>query len=104
MITFKSEHYGEVIMFAADARTLLGIIGKDVQADMGIITVEQIPAAINAIRAAVKRDMALQREAAHAMDVDTDMEQPVFLYQRAQPILQMLEQSLQNNDPVSWKE
>jgi len=51
---FKSQASADVIMLEGNARQLLDIVGKSPSA-RGVITVEQMPAAISALEAAVAR-------------------------------------------------
>lgn len=102
MITFTSNAYGELIMFKADARNILSIIGKNPNDNKGVITIEQMPDAISALQSAMEMDKKLQRETAMADNDEAETEEPVYLHQRALPVLQMLERSLQENEPVVW--
>ena len=62
---FKSQAAAEVIMLQSSAEELLKIIGKAPGAT-GIITVEQIPAAIAALRQAVAESEAAEKSQAEA--------------------------------------
>ena len=55
---FKSRATADLIMLDANGRKLLEIIGKSPDEVHGIITVEQIPAAIVALEAAAAEDAA----------------------------------------------
>ncbi len=56
---FKSRATADVIMLESNGRQVLEIVGKTPGAS-GIITVQQIPAAIEALEAAVADDDALR--------------------------------------------
>ncbi|MET3493674.1 DUF1840 domain-containing protein [Variovorax boronicumulans] len=101
---FKSRAAPDFVMLEVHARQLLDIVGKSA-APQGIITVDQIPAAIAAI------DAALAREAGNAHNHDdyaveghdSDAEkQHVGLHQRAAPLLHMLKDSLADGKDVTW--
>jgi hypothetical protein len=104
IVTFSSPASGDVIMFGDVAQRMMEIMGKD-RSDKGIVTVEQLPDAIDRLRAAVAADKA-QR----AGNIDADDErnrergEPIFvsLAQRAVPLLELLERSLKKNKPVTW--
>lgn len=110
VITFQSAAAGDVIMMDNQAERLLGIIGKDPKADKGIVTVEQLPGAIDMLLAAIAEDKARQADA----NADPDQEEkdkeegrvgiaaPVGLAQRAWPLLDMLQCSLKEQVPVVW--
>lgn len=104
LIIFKSPASGDVIMFDKNGKEMLGVLGKDPQDPKGIITVEQLPAAIAALKAAIAEDKANQKEAAE----DPDNEAPptmgtgVSFFQRAVPLLELLERSLKDKKPVTW--
>ncbi len=110
LITFKSDAASDVIMFHHHAKELLSIIGKDPEDAKGIVTVEQIPDAIERLRLAIAQDRARQRE----LEQDPDQEEAdreagrtgiaarVALAQRAWPLLDMLECSQKDRVPVVW--
>lgn len=99
MITFRSEVGPDVMMFDAIAQRMMDAIGKE-RASRGVVTVEQLPAAIAALRAAIARDRATQ---APADDADGgDQPAPVSLAQRALPLVELLEISLARGKPVTW--
>lgn len=105
IITFQSAAAGDVIMFGDVARRMMETMGKE-PAEQGILTVEQLPAAIERLKAAIAEDKAriaalteeqrLQAEAAHGG-------RPVIsLYQRAVPLLELLEWARRKGKPVVW--
>lgn len=96
MITFRSEATGEVSMFEADARRLLELIGKTPEA-RGVITVEQMPAAIERLRQAGASEAAAPDDPG-AEDEDA----AVSLGQRAWPLIDMLERARREDAPVTW--
>jgi hypothetical protein len=111
LFVFKSAAAADVIMFGDVAKKLIAIIGKDPEDAKGIVTVEQLPDAIQRLRAAIDEDKA--RQAAHAQDEDDEkddaaasdkrgMAAPVGLAQRAWPLLDMLEASQKEAVPVVW--
>ena len=99
IITFKSNVGGDVIMFETDGKQILGVLGKNPDDIKGVITAEQLPDAISAIKTAINGDKAIQRE---PMEDDNETSNPVYLFQRASPILELLERSLKENEPVTW--
>jgi hypothetical protein len=111
LLTFKSRTSADVIMFGEQAQQLIELIGKADSPAKGIVTVEQLPGAIAALRAAIDDDKAQQqaaREAAAEDEADeNDPEQrgmaaPVGLAQRAWPLLDMLETAQREGVPVVW--
>ncbi|TAH46952.1 MAG: DUF1840 domain-containing protein [Betaproteobacteria bacterium] len=108
LITFKSAASADVIMFGDIAKKLVAVLGKDPHDDKGIITAEQLPAAIARLRAAIEEDRARQAartEADEAADHEvgrTGMAAPVGLAQRGWPLLDMLEAALKEGVPVTW--
>ncbi len=106
IITFKSRATADTIMFGDNARQLLSLMGKSFDAK-GIITLEQLPAAIDALKQAI----VASREAERAQPQDDDnpedrppaMLMPVSLAQRAAPLIEQLERSLKAKQPVIWE-
>lgn len=107
LVTFKSKASADVIMFGDPAKRLLEILGKGGDTK-GIVTVEQLPGAIAALRAAIDEDKAQQQAArdaeanAEAEPQQHGMATPVGLAQRAWPLLDMLETAQREGVPVVW--
>lgn len=98
---FKSQAAADVIMLQPDAETLLKIIGKSPGAQ-GIVTVQQVPAAVAALRQAI----AAQKQAANAPAAQKkqarDEEDDVSLERRATPFIALLERSAAEGKDVVW--
>lgn len=102
---FKSQAVADVIMLRPNAEELLKIIGKEPGAT-GIITVDQAPAAIAALRAEVERREAVG-EAAPDPSEDEPMgdaarEEVISLRRRAAPFIDLLERSSAAGKDVVW--
>lgn len=100
LVTFKSAASGDLIMFEKNGKEILALLGKDPEAARGIVTVDQLPGAIGALRRAMAEDKA--RQPAPETDAEGAPDDKVSLYQRAAPLLEMLERSLQDREPVTW--
>jgi len=106
IITFKSSAAGDVIMFSDVAHRLMQIMGKDAT-DKGILTVEQLPEAIRCLKAAINEDKqrltALSEEERPLKEKGTSGERPfISLYQRATPLLELIEWAQKKQKPVVW--
>lgn len=107
IVTFKSAAGADVIYFGDVAKRMMELMGKDV-ADQGIVTVEQLPAAIALLKAAIAADKERHRQ--HLLDEAPGTEADgnggarpfVSLTQRAMPLLALLEESLGEKKPVVW--
>lgn len=97
LVTFSSRAGSDVMMFGEVAHKLMEIMGKTV-ADKGVITVEQLPGAIEKLRAA----MAAAKPAADAAANDDDSLPPVSLGQRIAPLLELLERAKEAGKDVHW--
>ena len=84
-------------------RQVLGIIGKSPD-PQGIITVQQLPAAIQALKAAAERDRKAEEAARKgAKDEDDDESKNyVGISQRVQPLIEMLGEALKAGKDVTW--
>lgn len=107
LIKFKSRATADLIMLPHNGRQLLEIIGKSPDAPHGIVTLAQIPAAIQALEAAVAADeAALKQVSTPPPDEDEraeeDREPPVLLRQRAAPLIDMLRRSAAEDCDVIW--
>jgi len=58
LVTFKSAASGDLVMFEKNGKEILALLGKDPEAVRGVVTVEQLPAAIVALRTAIAADKA----------------------------------------------
>jgi len=107
---FSSRATANVILLEADGRQILHVIGKDSHAKQGIITVDQIPGAIAALKAAMAREAAGEKavEAVHihaekrGLDDDDVVDDLVGLKQRAVPFIDMLQRSVDEGYDVTW--
>jgi transposase-like protein len=102
---FQSRATPPFVMLEVNARQLFEIIGRS-PAPKGVITTDQMPAAIAALEAA----MAREGENAHNADAyaveghDNEAEkQHIGLRQRAAPLLHMLKDSLADGKDVIWE-
>ncbi len=103
LIIFKSPAGGDVIMFEKNGKDMLTVLGKDPADAKGIVTVEQLPAAIDTLKAAIAADKARQAEQGEPDEAEA---KPgggnVSFFQRAVPLLELLERSLKEKKPVTW--
>jgi len=103
LFTFKSASIGNLIMHEKSGKEILALLGKNPEDQRGIITVEQLPAAIAALQAAVGADKARQPGTDVQMSENEAADnQAVSLLQRAVPFIEMLERALKDNEPVVW--
>lgn len=110
LITFHSKTVAEVLMLSDHAAPLLRQAGKsigDSVPERGVFTVDQLPAAIAGIEAAIKTESNTQSDAEAYPDSDEPpvppMAQPVGLQQRAFPLLDMMRRSLAEGEDVTWE-
>ncbi|MBP0631991.1 MULTISPECIES: DUF1840 domain-containing protein [unclassified Cupriavidus] len=104
LITFKSHAAQDLIMMKDLAITLLGIIGKHL-GERGVITVEELPRAIQKLEAAVadaRRDHPANSAVEEGTAAAEDEEEPLHLGQRAYPFLDMLRASQREGTNVLW--
>ncbi len=107
IVTFKSAACADVIYFGDVAKRMMELMGKS-PADKGIVTVEQLPAAIGLLKAAIAEDKERHRQ--HVLEDEPGTEAAegggsrpcVSLTQRALPLLAMMEESFGEKKPVVW--
>ena len=93
---FKSRETGDLVMLRPHGKRLLEILGKDPETP-GVLMPEDIPGAIEAIRAAVLAEEAeqrRQREQAAANGEPEPQFESVSLRMRSTPFIEMLERCL----------
>jgi len=119
---FKSKASGDVIMFETHAKALLKIMGKDPSAK-GILLVADMPKALEALEAALKKhgheaNHEAEHEAGHEVSHEKGHASPakhrskeqeqgqesfaVSLGQRAAPMRQMIKQCILEGHPIVW--
>ena len=96
---FRSKNAGDVIMLEANGRKVLEVIGKDA-GPTGIILAAQMPAAVEALQAAIKLEESTQQ----MLDADGE---PIKgdapgLRQRATPFIDMLKRNHKAATDVFW--
>lgn len=101
IVTFKSKAAGDVIMFGENAHQLMKIMGKGADRT-GIITPEQLPGAIAALKTAIAESRGEPGPDETAEAEKPAMTQHVSLAQRAIPLLELLEWAQKKGAPVTW--
>ena len=98
---FKSQAAAEVIMLPLTGDEILKIIGKT-PAPTGIVTVEQIPGAIAALQAEIKRrETQPQQEDENSEEAPKEGD-PIPLSRRAVPFIELLRESADAGKDVVW--
>lgn len=98
---FKSRRTGSVTMTQSVAEQLLRIIGK-APGPAGIITVDQMPAAIEAMRRAVSHEPAPPAGEDSPDRRDEDPNAYVSLAQRTWPLIELLEEAHGKGVDITW--
>lgn len=112
MYTFKSRAAADMLMLEATAKHILQLLDKT-PGEAGILTVEQIPAALQRLEQAVQEDDARRKvlqEAAQSQDAQSSAEAAaesaalgsISLRQRVAPLADMLRLSLSEGKDVTW--
>ena len=106
LIIFKSKAAGDVMMFGDVAMKLMEIMGK-AATEKGIVTVEQLPEAIARLKAAVAQDKTERPvidldEPRFEKTPEGGKREFVSLARRAVPLIELLEFSLKEGEPVVW--
>jgi hypothetical protein len=101
---FKSKAAGDLIMLEPNGRRVLQIIGKD-PGPKGIILPEEMPAAVNALDAAIAKEEAEQKAAIEEAKAKGEVPpkfDAVSLRQRAVPFIDMLKRCEQAGKEIVW--
>ena len=101
---FKSKAAGDVIMMAPGGDQVLRILGRE-PAAKGILEVADMPAAMQAIEAAVMQDEQARQQAeaeAAAEGKPLAPRESVTLRQRAWPLLEMIKRSHAAQTEIVW--
>ncbi len=101
---FKSRETGDLVMLQAHGQRILEIIGKDPAAP-GILVPEQMPAAVQALRDAVRAEEALQQRLKDEAEARGELPpafDPVNLRVRSTPFIEMLQRCEKARVEVVW--
>jgi hypothetical protein len=101
---FKSRDTGDVVMLHHTGKRVLQILGKDPDAP-GIILVEQMPAAAQALQRAIEQeeaDQRRQREEAQAKGEPPPEFEVVSLRMRCAPLFEMMERCQKAGVEIVW--
>ena len=101
---FKSKAAGDLIMLEANGRQLLKILEKNFpeQQAQGILTVAQMPRAVQAIEEAIAAEDRMRAEATQVGAPMGASGGVISLRQRLVPFLAMVRRCLQANEPIVW--
>ena len=94
---FRSKAAGDVIMLGPNGDELLRLIGRE-PAPKGIFEVNDMPAVMAALEAAVRAD----GPAAQGSEEDADDKRRVALRQRVWPMVEMLRRCHAARQPIVW--
>jgi len=101
---FKSRETGELVMLEPHGKRLLQIMGKD-PSGAGVLLPDQMPAAVEALRAAaVEEDTTRSRQKEEAQargDVAPEFD-PVSLRMRSAPFIEMIQRAEKAGVEVVW--
>lgn len=100
LITFKSAASCDVMMFEKNAKDALDVFGKDPKDPQGIITVEQLPGALAALKLAIAAGRPKRPD--EADNAEDPADRKVGFWLRAVPLAELLERSLKDGVPVVW--
>ena len=106
LFKFKSKATGDLIMLEANGRRVLQIIGKEPSAT-GIVLPEQMPAAVEALQAAIAQEEAAVEAAKQAAkeagkETHAPSADAVPLRQRALPFIELLKKCHSANAEIVW--
>jgi hypothetical protein len=105
LITFKCRAAPDVVMLENLAQYLVGIVGKRL-GERGVITHDELPAAISKLEAAVATDKQERAEhEGHFHENEEGHEHheiPIGLAQRAYPFLDMMRAAQKENSDIMW--
>lgn len=107
LIIFKSKAGSDVIYLGEHGKAMLKLLGKDPEEKRGVVTVEQLPEAIAKFKAVIDADKAQAKETERLEEANVEPGKvaaplPVNLFQRAVPLLNLLEHSLREKATVTW--
>ncbi|MCX7946349.1 MAG: DUF1840 family protein [Hydrogenophilus sp.] len=107
LLTFRSDADADILIYRKHAEPILKLLGKDLE--RGILTPEELPAAIAILEAAAAEERARAQQALRAShpssaspDAETEASIPIGFHQRVWPLLQMMKRALAEQKPILW--
>lgn len=108
MYKFRSQAAADLILLGPTGDRVLTLLGRE-PSPRGILEVADMPAALQALEAAVRADDALRAARAQAQAADDVPDEradeplePVSLRQRVWPLVAMLKTCMAADQPVVW--
>lgn len=101
IVVFRSKAAGDFVMLAENARRIFEIIGRP-ESPKGVITVEQVPDALQRLTAAVEQEKKVKSGADDPKSGDDLRARGGTLSQRAFPLIEMLRAAQKKNVDVTW--
>ena len=102
---FKSKAAADLIMTEPVGDRILRLIGRE-PSSQGILLVADMPAALDALQAAIEADEAIRRAAAESDDEAVQAEAAardrISLRQRAWPFVEMVKRTLAGRADIVW--
>ncbi|MFZ9250731.1 MAG: DUF1840 domain-containing protein [Hylemonella sp.] len=102
---FKSKVTGDLIMLEPNGRRVLQIINKYSPEGKGILLPKQMPAAIEALHAAIAKEEAEKKAAQQASPSRAEHSphnEPISLRQRAGPFIDMMQRCHRADKEIVW--
>jgi hypothetical protein len=104
LVTFQTKAYSDITMFGDVAKRLLKLMGHSGTVPSAIAA-EDVPAALDRLRAAIARERAVESDAGETVVDDQEREQPrVGIAQRAYPLIELLSAAAAAECGVSWRQ
>jgi len=101
---FKSRETGDLVMLKPHGQRILEVLGKDPEGP-GILVPDQMPAAVAALREAVRQEEALQQKLKDEAEARGELPpafDPVNLRVRSAPFIEMLQRCEKARVDIVW--
>jgi hypothetical protein len=101
---FKSRETGDLVMLRPHGQRILEILGKDPEGP-GILVPEQMPAAMAALKEAVRQEEAMQQKLKDEAEARGELPpafDPVNLRVRSAPFIEMLQRCEKARVDIVW--
>jgi hypothetical protein len=102
LIKFKTKNSADITMFGDAGLKLIKIMGHSGTVP-GAIAADEIQSALTSLRAAASQDKDARADIDDADQDDESGERAVSLYQRALPLIELLEAAAESETPVMWE-
>lgn len=103
LVIFSSTAYGDITMFARDAKHLLKLMGQTGNIPGGVLA-EDVPTVLARLQKAVTAEQSSENDEEPVVDEASGEVPPVGISARAYPLIEMLKAAAEAETSIMWRQ